>query len=708
MKQVAQHYRSGALSVRKVPAPALKAGHVIVATTTSLLSAGTEKAMTDLAKASLAGKALARPDLVRQVIDKAKREGIVATLEKVRSKLDNPVALGYSCAGRVVEVGAGVDGLKPGDRVACAGAGYATHAELNAIPKNLCVPIPDGVDDEDAAFVTVGAIALQGVRQAQPTLGERVVVIGLGLLGLITVQLLKANGCRVLGFDPVTAKGDLARSLGADAVCAEGLIEAADGFTSGRGADAVIITASTPSDEPANTAAAIARLKGRIVLVGMVGMHLSRDAFYKKELDVRLSMSYGPGRYDPAYEERGHDYPFAYVRWTERRNMEAFLELIGEGRVTPKALVTHRFAIAEAENAYALLDGGEPYIGILLTYPRVASGTLARKVEVSPRKVTPKAGTLGIGFIGAGNFAKSVLLPELRRQAGVSLTGVATATGLSGTHAAEKFGFSFATTDAEQILTDPATDVVFIATRHDTHAPLAIEALKAGKHVFVEKPLAINEAQLDAVIAAAEASDKVLMVGFNRRFAHLIVKARAALKGRTAPLVMLYRVNAGPVPAESWLHGDEGGGRLIGEVCHFIDTLSFLADAPPVERQIVQAKDHPDALSLQLRFADGSIGTIVYTSLGDRSFPKEYLEIFGASRVITIDDFRRAVFVSDGRTKRERVARQDKGFAEELRQFLAAVRGEQPPPIALEALRATTEVTFWAPPPATSSCFSTA
>ena len=375
---------------------------------------------------------------------------------------------------------------------------------------------------------------------------------------------------------------------------------------------------------------------------------------------VRLSMSYGPGRYDPAYEERGHDYPFAYVRWTERRNMEAFLELIGEGRVTPKALVTDRFAIAEAEKAYALLDGGEPYIGILLTYPGVASGALARKVEVSPRKLTPKAGTLGIGFIGAGNFAKSVLLPELRRQAGVRLTGVATATGLSGSHTAKKFGFGVATTDLAAVFSDAATDVVFIATRHDTHAPLAIEALKAGKHVFVEKPLAINETQLDAVIAAAKASVKVLMGGFNRRFAPLIVKAKDALKGRTAPLVMLYRVNAGPVPAESWLHGDEGGGRLIGDVCRFIDTLRFFADAPPVERQIVQAKDHADALSLQLRFADGSIGTIVYSSLGDRSFPKEYLEIFGASRVITIDDFRRAVFVTDGRTKRKRLARQDR------------------------------------------------
>ncbi len=694
MKQITQHYRSGELAVREVPAPALRAGSVVVATTASLLSAGTEKAMTDLAKASLAGKALARPDLVRQVIDKAKREGVVATLAKVRSKLDNPVALGYSCAGRVIEVGAAVSDLRLGERVACAGAGYATHAEVNAIPRNLCVPIPDGVSDEDAAFVTVGAIALQGVRQAQPTLGERVVVIGLGLLGLITVQLLKANGCRVLGFDPVAPKCDLARTLGADAACAEGLVEAAEAFTAGLGADAVIVTASTPSDEPVNAAAAIARLKGRVVLVGMVGMNLKREPFYKKEIDVRLSMSYGPGRYDPAYEEGGHDYPFAYVRWTERRNMQAFLELIADGRVTPKALVTHRFAIGEAERAYALLEGSEPYIGIVLTYPGVGSGPVVRRVEVAPRKIAPKAGTLGIGFIGAGNFAKSVLLPELRKQTGVRLTGVATATGLSGTHAAEKFGFGFATTDAAQILGDSGTDVVFIATRHDTHAPLAIEALAAGKHVFVEKPLAIDQAQLDAAITAAEASDRVLMVGFNRRFAPLIVKAKAALAGRTAPLVMLYRVNAGPVPAESWLHGDEGGGRIIGEVCHFIDTLGFLADALPVERHLVAAKDHADAVSLQLRLADGSIGTIIYTSLGDRSFAKEYIEVFAAGRVITIDDFRRAVFVTDGKRRTERLARQDKGFAEELRQFLASVRGDQPPPIGLEALRATTEATL--------------
>ena len=357
MKQIIQHYRTGELTLKDLPAPAARPGGVIVATRASLVSAGTEKLLMDVAKASLAGKAMARPDLVRQVVDKAKREGVISTIEAVRTKLDNPVSLGYSCAGTIIELGPNVDGLKVGDRVACAGAGYASHAEYNFVPKNLCVPVPEGVDDESAAFVTVGAIALQGVRQAQPTMGERIVVIGLGLLGQLTVQLLKANGCKVLGFDPIASKCDLARTLGADAACSTGLVGAAEAFTDGYGADAVVVTASTKSDEPVNTAAAIARAKGRVVLVGMVGMNLQRDRYYRKELDLRLSMSYGPGRYDPDYEEGGHDYPFPYVRWTERRNMQAFLELIQEGRVTPSQLVTHRFDISDAEQAYGLMSG---------------------------------------------------------------------------------------------------------------------------------------------------------------------------------------------------------------------------------------------------------------------------------------------------------------------------------------------------------------
>lgn len=694
MKQISQHYRTGELAVREMPAPAPRPGGLIVATRVSLLSAGTEKLLTDLAKASLAGKARARPDLVRQVVDKAKREGVLATIETVRAKLDMPAALGYSCAGRVVDIGAGVSDFKVGDRVACAGAGYANHADFNFIPKNLAVAIPDGVDDEDAAFVTLGAIALQGVRQAAPTLGERVVVVGLGLLGLLTVQLLKANGCRVLGYDPVAAKADLARRLGADRAVSEALPEAADAFTDGRGADAVLVTASSKSNEPVNTAAALCRVKGRVVLVGMVGMNLDRDPFYRKELDLRLSMSYGPGRYDPDYEERGHDYPFAYVRWTERRNMQAFLELIAEGRVTPRALVTHRFPIDDAEQAYALLEGREPYIGILLTYPGTEVAAPVRRVEIAcaPSLAAPASG--GIGFIGAGNFARGVLLPHLKKIGGISFTGVATATGLSATHAAEKFGFRYATTDPREILNDPATAIVFIATRHDTHASLAAEALRAGKHVFVEKPLAVSGEQLADVVQAAEESQGVLMVGFNRRFAPMVRRAAEVLRRRSQPLVMLYRINAGAVPAESWIQGAEGGGRIIGEVCHFIDTLGFLAAAEPVSVHALQARGHPDAVSIQIAFADGSVGTVVYSSLGDRAFPKEYLEVFGAGRVVTIDDFRRAVFVIDGRRSTMKAMRQDKGFTEELRQFLAATRGEQPPPIGLHDLRATTAATI--------------
>lgn len=696
MKQVSQHYRTGELAVRDLPPPALRSGGVIVATRASLLSAGTEKAVTDLAKASLAGKALARPDLVRQVRDKVRREGLFATLDKVRTKLDTPVALGYSCAGTVAEVGAGVDGLKTGDRVACGGAGYATHAQFNFIPKNLCVPIPDSVDDEDASFVTVGAIALQGLRQAQPTLGERVVVIGLGLLGLLTVQLLKANGCRVLGYDPVQAKCDLARTLGADAVATTALIEAADSFTEGRGADAVIVTASTKSDEPANTAAAIARLKGRIVLVGMVGMNLARDAFYRKELDLRLSMSYGPGRYDPAYEEHGQDYPFAYVRWTEQRNMSAFLHLVGEGRVTPKALITHRFSIADAERAYALLSGDEPYIGIVLTYDEAPLAAGPRRIELPSAATGKRPGpTLGqVAFIGAGNFARSVLLPRLHKRLDCRFTGVATATGLSAASVAEKFAFRYATTAHREVLDDPETDTVFIATRHDSHARLAVEALRAGKNVFVEKPLAVSRDQLAQVVEAATKAPGLLMVGFNRRFSPMVLRAGEVLAGRTAPLVMHYRVNAGMLPPESWLVGEEGGGRIIGEVCHFIDTMQALTDASPVAVHGIAAADHPDAVAIQVSFADGSIGTVTYSALGDPAFPKEYVEVFSAGRVIIIDDFRSAVFIADGKRSRMRLRRQDKGFDEELARFLTAVRSGGDAPIPLASLIATTEATF--------------
>jgi predicted dehydrogenase/threonine dehydrogenase-like Zn-dependent dehydrogenase len=691
MKQVVQNYRSGELKLWEVPAPACGAGKVLVAVQRSLISAGTEKLVIDLAKASLAGKAVSRPDLVHQVLTKVKREGLVPTLEKVFAKLDHPAPLGYSVAGRVIAVGGGVTGVKVGDRVACAGAGYANHAEIVAVPKNLVARVPDGVDDEDASFVTLGAIALQGVRQAQPTLGERFVVLGLGLIGQITVQLLKANGCKVIGYDPDAQKCDLAERLGADVIATGDVREAAAAFTSGLGADGVIVAASTKSSEPVNTAADLCRMKGRVVVVGMVGLDLARDAFYKKELDLRLSMSYGPGRYDPAYEEDGQDYPFAYVRWTERRNMQAFLELVAESRVTPKALITHRFPIAQAEEAYALLEGAEPYLGIIFEYPETTEMP-TRTLRLAP--LPKRAGKGVVAFIGAGNFARSVLIPAFKAQEGATLAAVVTATGLSATAAAKKFGFARATTDIEEVMADPEIDTVVIATRHNLHAGLIAQALAQGKHVFCEKPLATNAVGLETVAAAHATSRSQLCVGFNRRFSSFVRRAREAFAGRGAPLVMLYRVNAGPIPKDSWVQNEEGGGRIIGEVCHFIDTMVALCGALPERLSAIAAKDHADALTIQIAFADGSIGAIVYSSLGDPSFPKEYLEVFAAGSVVTIDDYRRMTITSSGKSKSYRTFRQDKGHRACIDAFIRAVLQVGPPAIAFEELEAVTRATF--------------
>jgi polar amino acid transport system substrate-binding protein len=691
MKQVVQSYRTGELKVADVPAPGAGAGRLLVATRASLISSGTEKQLMDLAKASLAGKAMARPDLVRRVVRSVQRDGLRPAIGKVLSRLDTPVPLGYSLAGEVIEAGRGVNGHAAGDRVACAGAGLACHAEINAVPMNLAVPIPAGVDDEAASFVSLGAIALQGVRQAAPTLGERVLVLGLGLIGLLTVQILKAAGCRVIGFDPNPQRANLARELGADTAVAADVDGAVAGFTGGYGADAVIITASTTSSEPLNQAADVSRLKGRIVVVGMVGMTIDREPFYKRELELRLSMSYGPGRYDAGYEQEGHDYPLPYVRWTEQRNMEAFLALVAEGRVTPKRLVTHRFTIAEAGQAYDLMERGEPYLAIALTYPDSAGPQTARRIERV--KVPAGAGAIGVAFVGLGNYAKGVLLPAFRKAGGIKLTTVVTATGVSAGHAGEKHGFAAAATDAAAAFGDAATDAVVIATRHDSHAALAGEALRAGKHVFCEKPLAIDAEGLAAMVAAATAAPGVLTVGFNRRFAPLLIKARQALEPRSGPLVMLYRINAGAIPADSWVQRPEGGGRIIGEVCHFIDALTFLAGSVPVEVQAVVARGHGDAVSILMRFADGSTGTIVYSSLGDDGAGKELIEVFARGRVVQIDDFRRLAVVAKGRSKVTRSA-QDKGQQALVEAFIAAVRGNIAAPIPLHEIAAVTAAAF--------------
>lgn len=691
MKQVEQNYRSGALRLIDAPVPRAGRGANLVATRVSLISAGTEKQIIDLARSSLAGKAMARPDLVRKTLQKVKQEGLLPTARKVFAKLDTPIPLGYSTAGRVVSAGADAGGYAVGDRVACAGAGVANHAEYNAVPKNLMVRIPDGVSDEDASFVTLGAIALQGVRVTQPTLGERVVVMGLGLIGQLTVQLLKANGCRVLGFDPNPARAALAEAMGADRAVSSGLEEATLAFTGGAGADAVIVTASSKSSDPTNTAGAISRMKGRVVLVGMVGMNVDREAYYKRELDLRLSMSYGPGRYDPSYEQQGNDYPIAYVRWTEQRNMEAFLELIAAGRVTPSKLVTHRFPIADAEAAYAMMDGDEPYLAILLTYPEEPA-PIARAVAMPAAKGA--ATGRGSAFVGFGNYAKAVLLPALKKAGETRLTSVVTSTGISAHSAAEGSGFAQAATDPQVVWDDADTDCVFIATRHDSHARLAIEALKAGKHVFVEKPLAMSHEELAEVAAAADAAPGILTVGFNRRFAPMVVAARQALAASAGPLVMQYRINAGHIPGDSWVHGAEGGGRIVGEVCHFVDALSALCGADPVAVEGISPAGAADSLAAIIRFADGSVGTILYASMGDPSVPKEAIEAFGQGVVVRLDDFRKLHVTRGGKTETTSASAQDKGQAALVAAFLSAARGGGEPPIALDTLVAVSAATL--------------
>ena len=688
MKQIEQHYRSGRMRVVEVPVPRPGAGSALVRTAVSLISAGTEKQIVDLAKASLAGKAMARPDLVRQVIRKARTEGVMQTIAKVRSKLEVPIPLGYSLAGTVIEAGA-ASGVAVGDRVACAGAGIANHAEFNVVPKNLMARVPDGVSDEAASFATVGAIALQGVRIADPRLGERVVVMGLGLIGLLTVQLLKANGCRVLGYDPNPGRVALARSLGADDAVSSGLEAATLAFTGQHGADAVLLTASTPSNEPINQAATISRMKGRVVVVGLVGMRLDREPFYKRELDLRLAMSTGPGRYDADYEQGGRDYPLPYVRWTEQRNIAAFLELVAAGSVTPEALVTHRFALDDALDAYALLSSDTPSLAIILGYDGAADPG-ARSVPVAGR--SPVSGD-GIAFLGMGNYAKAVLLPAVVAAGeGSRLATVVTSTGLSATGSAEALGFARAATDPGAALGDPAVSTMFIATRHDSHARLATAALGAGKHVFVEKPLALTEEELDAVLEAARSASGTLTVGFNRRFAPMLVDAAAALAAAPGPKYMSYRINAGAIPRDSWVHGREGGGRIVGEVCHFVDALSALCGADPVAWEALSPPSVDDGVAASLRFADGSIGTILYAPAGDPGMPKERIEAIGTGVSLVIDDFTRLTVHQGGKTRTAKGA-QDKGQKALVRAFLAG-RASGTPPIALATLEAVSRATL--------------
>jgi polar amino acid transport system substrate-binding protein len=699
VKQILQNLKTGAVTVTDVPAPVVRPGFVMVRTAASLISAGTERMTVEAGQKSLMGRAFDQPALVKQVIQKARTEGVRNTIDAVRSKLESLVALGYSAAGTVMEVGEGVTGFRQGDRVACAGVGYASHAEVLAVPKNLCVGLPEPVSFDAAAFGTLGAIALQGVRLTEPTLGESVAVIGLGLIGQLAVQLLKANGCRVFGIDLDEKKIELARRFGADLGCApdDDAKSRVMEWSRGRGADAVLITATSATNQPVELAGEISRPKGRVVVVGAVGLNIPRKPYYDRELTFRISMSYGPGRYDPEYEERGHDYPFGYVRWTEGRNIEAFLDLLAAGRVNVEPLITHRFRLAESERAYQLITGAEPYLGVVLQYD--TERELESRIPL-PAKTSAPASGVRVGLIGAGGYAKAMLLPNFKT-AGAEFQSIATASGVTARAVGEQHGFRFCVSTAEEVINDAETNLVVIATRHDTHAKLAQQGLERGRHVFVEKPLALNDGELNAVVGAAEQSPGQLMVGFNRRFSPLAIRAREVFADRLTPLSINYRVNAGKIPRGHWAHDPkEGGGRIIGEVCHFIDFMHFITGSL-TERVYAEAisSSNQDVISddsvfITLRLADGSNGSIAYLAEGDRAMAKERIEIFGGGKSFVIDDFRTANVFQNGRETKTKLREQDKGQKDEVRTVCAVVREGGPAPIALDDLVATTRATF--------------
>ena len=699
MKQVLQNRKTGRPFVGEVPVPALQRGRVLVRTVASLISAGTERMAVEMVSKGLVNEARQRPDLVKAVVSKVKTDGLLNTFASVRDKMAASTTLGYSAAGIVTAVAEDVSDFQIGDRVACAGVGFASHAEVLSVPKNLCVHLPANVGFDDGAFGTLGAIALQGVRLTEPTLGESIVVIGLGLVGQLTVQLLKANGCRVFGIDLDPQRMKLAVDSGADAaaVSSDDIAGRIDTWTRGRGADAVLITAATDSNQPVELAAKISRVRGRVVIVGMTGLDIPRQPFYLRELSLTISMSYGPGRYDPDYEERGKDYPFGYVRWTEKRNIEAFLGLIGSGSIKLNKLISHRFPIDQAERAYQLISGesSEPYLGVVLNYDPDSPVTSRVALE-SSRIRSDSAITLGV--IGAGGYVPAMLLPHFKATE-VNFKSIATASGVSAHDVGKRFGFQYAVSNVEEVLDDSNINLVVVGTRNDLHAELARKALLANKHVFVEKPLALNDEELEGVLNAASASAGLLMVGFNRRFSPMALQARDFFAGRSGPLSISYRVNAGRLPKEHWVQDEQQGGRIVGEVCHFVDFMTFLTGAPPtsVFAEAISAKSDKivdaDSVFITLKFADGSNGAIAYLAEGDRVLAKERVEIFGEGKSLVLDDYRSVTTYRDGREKQVSLKAQDKGQKDQVTAVCAAVLSGKAP-IGLDDLASTSRATF--------------
>ena len=703
MKQILQNLKTGTTELTDVPCPRPGRGQLLIRSTRTLVSAGTERMLVDFGKAGLIDKARQQPDKVRMVLDKVRTDGLAPTLAAVRNKLDQPLPMGYCNVGEVVEVGAGVSGFEIGDRLASNGK----HAEMVAVPVNLCAKVPEKVADEAAVFTVLGAIALQGIRLAQPTLGEAVVVTGLGLIGLVTVQLLRAQGCRVLGLDFDPTKLALARQFGAEVVDLQAgadPVAAAQAFSRERGVDAVIVTAATRSSEPMHQAALMCRKRGRIVLVGVTGLELSRADYFEKELTFQVSCSYGPGRYDPNYEDKGQDYPVGFVRWTEQRNFEAVLDMMAEGRLDIVPLISHRFAIAEAAQAYAVVGGSEPSLGIVLAYPEPTADTLAARLTRSVALASPAArvsalpGAPGVSVIGSGNYAGAVLIPAFKA-AGARLAQIASSGGASSVHLGRKFGFAQATTDSLALLADAGSDIVVVSTRHDSHASFVLQALAAGKHVFVEKPLALTQDELASIDAACTAAPgQLLMVGFNRRFAPQVQKLKTLLAGAPGPKAFVMTVNAGAIPANHWTQDQAvGGGRLLGEGCHFIDLLRFLAGAPIASHTAVAMNATTrDSVSVTLKFEEGSIGTLHYLANGSKAFPKERLEVFAAGRVLQLDNFRRLTGFGWPGFSKLNLWQQDKGQQACALAFVQAVRsgGSSPIPLAelLEVGRVSIEI----------------
>ncbi|RMH50191.1 MAG: dehydrogenase [Zetaproteobacteria bacterium] len=689
MKQILQNLGTGETLLADIPAPRVEPGGLLIASRASLISAGTERMLVDFGRANLLQKARQQPEKVLQVVQKIRTDGVWSTLDAVRSKLDQPLPLGYCNAGVVLESRA--DGFRRGDRVASNGG----HAEVVAVPARLCAKIPDGVTDEAAAFTVLGAIALQGIRLLAPTLGERIAVIGLGLIGQLCVQMLRAHGCRVLGVDPDPARCALARGFGAEVVApSEGgdPVAAARAFSDGRGMDGVVITASARSDEIVHQAAQICRQRGRIVLVGVVGLHLRRDDFYKKELTFQVSCSYGPGRYDPEYEEKGHDYPFGLVRWTEQRNFEAVLELLADGRLDVAPLITERVEIDRALDAYRRL-GAVGSLGTIIRYPGREEQALRRRVVALPIQQKPVAGAGGarLAVVGAGNYAARVLIPAFRRS-GAQLDTLVSAKGVTAVHHGIRQGFSRAATRFEEVLAGDGVDAVVIATRHHLHAEQVLAALDAGKHCFVEKPLALTLGQIDRIRRAWEAHpDRLLMVGFNRRFAPLVERMHRLRTACGGPVTLLLTMNAGAIPADHWTRDPAvGGGRIIGEACHYVDLARFLAGAPLTGFQATAAGGEEgargDAALIQLTFADGSAASIHYLTDGGKHFPKERIELFAQDAVLQLDNFLRLRSFGWPGFSGARLRGQDKGQQGCAAAFVRAVEQGGEPPIPIDEL----------------------